>query len=154
MPSGIYAHLPPREGLTHNYYYYYRVLGEWERLDSQTDVDLYARLFVPRHHAVTLIFQDDYETFLQRIDRPEFGAELRALAERTQDPTLIANEPVHALQTGSLPAALSVRASGTTRALILLPGPLASCLDGALREGGQAFEVDLASIGTTSAAES
>ena len=148
--SGIYAHLPPGEGLTHNYYYY-RALGEWERLESPTDVDLYARLFVPRHHAVTLILPGDYERFLQRIDRPEFGTALRALAERTQDPTLIANEPVRALQTGSLPAALMVGQPGTTRALILLPGPLASCLDPALREGGQAFEVDLSSISVTAA---
>ena len=140
-PLRIYAHLPPGRGLTHNYYYYYRVLGEWERLESPTDADLYARLFVPRHHAVTLIFPDDYESFLHRIGQPEFGAELRAVAERS--PTLIANEPAPALQDASLPAALSLGAFGTTRALILLPGPSASCLDVALREGGQAFEADL-----------
>ena len=151
-PSRIYVHLPPREGLTHNLYYYYRVLGEWERLESPTDTDLYARLFVPRHHAVTLIFPDDYETFLHRIGQPEFGAELRAVAERLQDPTLIANEPVRPLQAASLPAALSVEAPGTTRVLIVLPGQSASCLQVALREGGQAFEAELASAVDTAAA--
>ena len=145
-------HLPPREGLTHNLYYYYRVLGEWERLESPTDTDLYARLFVPRHHAVTLIFPDDYETFLHRIGQPEFGAELRAVAERLQDPTLIANEPVRPLQAASLPAALSVEAPGTTRSSSCCLASQPAAFRWHCVRAGQAFEAELASAVDTAAA--
>ena len=101
---------------------------------------------------MTLIFPDDYETFLHRIGQPEFAAELRAVAERLQDPALIANQPARPLQAASLPVALSVQAPGTTRVLIVLPGQSASCLQVALREGGQAFEADLASAANTAGA--
>ena len=71
--SRVYVHLPQGAGLTHNYYYYYRVFDQWERLESPSDADLFTRLFVPNHRAVTLITEHDYTSFLQRIGSPGAG---------------------------------------------------------------------------------
>ena len=137
MVSSVYVHLPAREGLTHNYYYYYRVLDRWERLASPSDADLYTRLFVPGHRAPTFVFEEDLTSFLQRIGSPEFGAVLLDLAAEMSDPTLATGEPG-----GVLPAVTAVRLAnaGTTRAVVVLPGPLASCADDLLAEGGSLVE--------------
>ena len=138
--SRIYVHLPRGEGLTHNYYYYYRPLDEWERLDSPSDADLYVRLFVPGHRAPTLVFEEDYEQFLQRIGRPELREELRELAAERQDPRLTVDDPYAVVSAGPLPGAVRIRGAGTSQALVVLPGPLASCVDVAVGEGGEPFE--------------
>ena len=138
--SKIYVHLPRGEGLTHNYYYYYRVLDEWERLESPSDAELYARLFVPGRQAPTFILEEDYEPFLRRLDNPELSEALRELAAERQDPTLIADDPSAVLRAGLFPGAVRILLGGTSSVLIILPGPVASCVDVALREGAERFE--------------
>ena len=135
--SRMYIHLPEGQGLTHNYYCYYRVLGQWERLVSPTDADLYRRLFVPGHRAPTLMFGRDLQAFLQRIGSPDFGVALRALGAEIGDPALMATESGELL-----PAATAVRLgrAGTTAAVVVLPGPLAGCADELLAEGGTLVE--------------
>ena len=140
--SRLYVHLPRGVGLTHNYYYYFRSLDEWERLESASDAHLYARLFVPGRQAPTVIFEEDYESFLLRIRSPALGEELRALASGSRDAasTTLADDPASVLREGSLPAAVRLGRAGTTQTLILLPGPLATCQAVAVGAGGQAFE--------------
>ena len=135
--SGVYIHLPEGEGLTHNYYYHYRRLGRWERLASPSDADLYKHLFVPGHRAPTILYEDDLATFLERITRPEFGAELQGLAAELGDSTFVAEEPG-----GPLPEVAAVRMEilGTTPTVVVLPGPLASCADDVQAKGGNIIE--------------
>jgi hypothetical protein len=136
--------LPPREGLTHNYYYYYRSLGEWVRLESPTDVDLYTRLFVPQQQAVTVIFQEEYESFLERLANSQVGPAPQGLDADAPKLTRVAEaQPV-----GGLPFAVDLRSRGVTRALVLLPGPWAACAHVAIRNGGLLFETELAPRGS------
>ena len=133
--SRVYVHLPRGERLTHNYYYYYRVFDQWERLESPSDADLFTRLFVPNHQAVTLMAEHDYTSFLQRIGSPDLGEELRALAIKRLDQTLITDDSASELP-GTLPAAVRIGGPGTSEMLFVLPGPLSRCADVAVREGG------------------
>ena len=135
--SGVYVHLPASAGLTHNYYYHYRVLGRWERLAKPSDADLYKRLFVPGYRAPSIVFEDELASFLDRIGRPEFGVELRDLGAEVGDPTLVAGEPG-----GPLPevAAVRLRIDGATQTVVVLPGPLAGCADEVFATGGERLE--------------
>tara|TARA_Y100000588_G_scaffold354774_1_gene409340 strand:+ start:159 stop:794 length:636 start_codon:yes stop_codon:yes gene_type:complete len=136
--SRVYMHLPPGKGLIHPFYYYLRVFDKWEHLNSLSDADLFVRIFVPSHQAVTLIPPDDYLSFLQRIGSPELEAELHAWAIKQGDPTLAARYTNNQL-TSNLPAAVQIRGAGLGDTLFLLPGPLSRCADVATSEGGVLF---------------
>ena len=141
--SSVYAHLPEGIGLTHNYYYYYRALDEWERLEPPSDPDLFARLFIPGRQALTITFQGDYVAFLDRIGTPELSEELREMAAVRQDPTLIGDNHRRLLR-DSLPRAIRVGGGSTGAAVLLLPGPLASCADVGISAGAVPFEAPAA----------
>ena len=134
----VYMHFPAGKGLIHPFYYYYRVFDLWEHLESPSDADLFVRIFVPSHRAVTLIPPDDYLSFLQRIGSPELEAELHAWAIKQGDPALVAGHSNNRL-TSTLPAAVQMRGAGLSDALFLLPGPLSRCADVATSEGGVLF---------------
>ena len=133
--SRVYVHLPRGTGLTHNYYYYYRVFDQWERLESPSDAELFARLFVPNHRAVTLMAEDDYTSFVQRIGSPELGEELRALAIERRDLTLMLGDSAGGLL-GTLPAAVRIAGRATSEVLFVLPPPLSRCVPTVVHEGG------------------
>ena len=133
--SRVYLHLPRGGGLTHNYYYYYRAFDRWEHLASPSDADLFARLVVPSHRAVTITSEEDYTAFLARLGSPELDAEVRALATARRDPTLLTRDGASVLAE-PLPPAIRVAGPGTGEALFLLPGPLGRCADVAVRSGG------------------
>ena len=134
----VYMHLPAGKGLIHPFYYYLRVFDQWEHLDSPSDADLFVRIFVPSHRAVTLIPPDDYLSFLQRIGSQELEAELHAWGVKQGNPTLVAQYRNNQLAS-NLPAAVQIRGAGLGDVLFLLPGPLSRCADVATSEGGVLF---------------
>jgi hypothetical protein len=135
--SRAYVHLP-QGWLTHNYYYYYRALDEWERLESPEDSDLFARLFIPGREALTIIFPQDYTAFLDRVGTPELSEELGEMAAVLQDPALIVSNHSRLLR-DSLPGAVRVGGNNTGAAVLVLPGPLASCADVGISAGAVAL---------------
>jgi len=122
--SRVYMHLPAGKGLSHPFYYYLRGFDEWEHLNSPSDADLFVRIFVPSHRAVTLIPRDDYLSFLQRIGSPKLEAELHDWAVKQGDPALVAGYSNNRV-TSNLPAV----ATSEGGVLFLLPGPLSRCAD-------------------------
>ena len=141
--SRVYVHLPGAEGLTNNYYYYYSALDEWERLDPPSDPDLFTRLFVPGREALTIIFQEDYAVFLDRIGTSALSEELRDMAAVRQDPTLIGDNHRRLLR-DALPGAVRVGGNGTSPVILLLPGPMASCADVGISAGAAPLVVPAA----------
>jgi 4-amino-4-deoxy-L-arabinose transferase-like glycosyltransferase len=113
--SRLYVHMPPGAGLTHNYYYYFRRLDVWERPELLEDQLLKARLFVEGQQAPTIILEPDYLDFVARLDALEPTGNSRVLP-----PALM----------------LGVGHDGMTEALILLPGPFATCAEEGLLHGG------------------
>ena len=83
------------------------------------------------------MFEPDLHAFLQRVGRPDFGVQLRALSIEIGDPVLVAAESGELL-----PAVTAVRLDNTraTSAVMVLPGPLASCADEVLAGGGTLVE--------------
>lgn len=134
----VYMHFPAGKGLIHPVYYYLRGFDQWEHLNSPSDADLFVRIFVPSHRAVTLIPRDDYLSFLQRIGSPKLEAELHDWAVKQGDPALVAGYSNNRV-TSNLPAAVLIREAGLGGVLFLLPGPLSRCADVATSEGGVSF---------------
>lgn len=132
--SRVYMHFPEGIGLIHSFYYYYRVFDQWERLDSPSDADLFARIFVPSHRAVTLVLLDDYEAFLARIGSPELEEELRVWATEPGNTAFADGYDVKSLAATS-PTAVQIIGPGTTGVVFVLPGPLSRCADVAARAG-------------------
>jgi hypothetical protein len=111
--SKIYVHLPPGLGLTHNYYYYYRALDEWEQPEEYDDAFLESRLFMTGDQTPTLIIREEYDRFLQRIG----GAD----SLRQEPPGFVR---------------LGLGAADTRDMLLLLPGPFAVCVEPGVSAGG------------------
>ena len=130
--SRFYMHLPRGAGLTHNYYYYFRVFDRWEHLASPSDADLFARLFVPSHHAVAFVPTDEYGAFLQRLDNPELR---EALVTELEDPRLAAGHVAN-VERDSSPTAVQIGSDGMSGGLLVLPGSLSACADVVSRAGG------------------
>lgn len=111
--SKIYVHLPRGEGLTHNYYYYYRAMDEWEQPEAYDDSFLETRLFVTGDQTPSLIIEEEYDRFLRGIG---------AADSRQED----------------LPGfvRLGEAMPDTRNMLLLLPGPFGACVEPAVNAGG------------------
>ena len=141
--SRLYVHLPKGEGLTHNYNYYFRVLDVWERPRTMDDGHLYSRLFTEGEQAPTIIFEADYLSFLQRVNVLDSDSAEQIPAEVMDDSPATEPEPRTSPTQRRLPAALwlGVGGDGVTEALILLPGPFATCMVVGEAQGGKVHEI-------------
>jgi hypothetical protein len=132
--SRVYMHLPGGRGLIHPFYYYYRVFDQWEHLESPSDADLFARIFVPSHRSVSLVPLDEYEAFLERIESPELEAELQAWATEPGNAAFADGYDFKSL-TAISPTGVQITGAGLSGVVFVLPGPLSRCADVAAREG-------------------